>query len=138
MFFTFYSSSSSMTIKSDDSLHCSFNKFSKFNCNRFEKNCYEVCWDWIESRDFNTWSRNNDVLNWNLLKHFIYLITFDTQVSLLSLFVSLYYKYSLKLFAFFCILSILVITIFIDQTFYSRTLYELDSRHDFNIILRIH
>ncbi len=38
MFFTFYSSSSSITIESDDSFHCSFREFFKFNRSRFKVN----------------------------------------------------------------------------------------------------
>ncbi len=79
------------------------------------------------------WTRNNNVLNWNMLKHFIYSSFSKLTTSSLC---SLYYKYSLKLFSFFCILSFLVKTIFIDQTFYSATHYLaavwLDSRHDLN------
>jgi len=78
-------------------------------------------------------------LNWNMLKHFIYLSFSKLTTSLLC---SLYYKYSLKLSSFFCILSFLVKAIFIDQTFYSATHYLaaiwLNSRHDLNIKLRIH
>ena len=84
------------------------------------------------------WTRNNDVSNQNMLKHFIYLSSSKSTTSFLC---SLYYKYSLKLSSFFCILSFLVIAISIDQTFYSATHYFaamwLDSRHDFNIKLRI-
>ncbi len=84
------------------------------------------------------WTRNNDVSNWNMLKHFIYSSSSKSTTSLLCL---LYYRYSLKLSSFFCILSFLVIAIFIDQTFYSATHHLatvwLDSRHDFNIKLRI-
>ncbi len=80
------------------------------------------------------WTRNNDVSNQNMLKHFIYLSSSKSTTSLLC---SLYYRYSLKLFSFFCILSFLVIAISIDQTFYSATHYLaavwLNSRHDFNI-----
>ncbi len=85
------------------------------------------------------WTRNNDVLNWNMLKHFIYSSFSKLTTLLLCL---LYYRYSLKLSSFFCILSFLVIAIFIDQTFYSATHYLaavwLDSRHDLNIKLRIY
>ncbi len=90
---------------------------------RFRKgNCYEVCRDWIGPRDSDTWSRNNEVPNRNLLEHSIYPSTSDTQPSLLSPFVSPYYKYSSEPFASFCILDILVIATSIDQTFYPRTL----------------
>ena len=79
------------------------------------------------------WTRNNDVLNWNMLKHFIYSSFNKSTTSFLCL---LYYKYSSKLSSFFCILSFLVIAISIDQTFYSATHYLaavwLDSRHDLN------
>ncbi len=85
------------------------------------------------------WTRNNDVSNWNMLKHFIYLSSDKSTTSSLC---SLYYKYSSKSSSFFCILSFLVKAIFIDQTFYSAMHYLaavwLDSRHDFNIKLRIH
>ncbi len=85
------------------------------------------------------WTRNNDVSNWNMLKHFIYS---NFNKSTTSSLCSLYYRYSLKLFSFFCILSFLVKAIFIDQTFYSATHYLaamwLNSRHDLNIKLRIH
>ena len=84
------------------------------------------------------WTRNNDVSNQNMLKHFIYLSFSKLTTSLLC---SFYYRYSSKLSSFFCILSFLVIAIFIDQTFYSATHHLatvwLDSRHDFNIKLRI-
>ena len=84
------------------------------------------------------WTRNSDVSNWNMLKHFIYLSSSKSATSLLY---SLYYRYSSKLSSFFCILSFLVRAIFIDQTFYSATHYLaamwLDSRHSFNIKLRI-
>ncbi len=84
------------------------------------------------------WTRNNDVLNWNMLKHFIYSSSSKSTTSLLC---SLYYRYSSKLSSFFCILSFLVKAISIDQTFYSATHYLaavwLDSKHDFNIKLRI-
>ncbi len=84
------------------------------------------------------WTRNNDVLNQNILKHFIYSSSSKSTTSFLCL---LYYRYSSKLSSFFCILSFLVIAISIDQTFYSATHYLaavwLDSRHDFNIKLRI-
>ncbi len=84
------------------------------------------------------WTRNNDVLNWNMLKHFIYSSFSKSTTSFLC---SLYYKYSLKLSSFFCILSFLVRATSIDQTFYSATHYLaavwLDSRHDLNIKLRI-
>ncbi len=84
------------------------------------------------------WTRNNDVSNWNMLKHFIYSSFSKLTTSFLC---SLYYKYSLKLSSFFCILSFLVKAIFIDQTFYSAMHYLaamwLDSRHDLNIKLRI-
>ncbi len=84
------------------------------------------------------WTRNSDVSNWNMLKHFIYLSSSKSTTSLLY---SLYYRYSSKLSSFFCILSFLVRAIFIDQTFYSATHYLaavwLDSRHSFNIKLRI-
>ncbi len=79
------------------------------------------------------WTRNNDVLNWNMLKHFIYLSSDKSTTSSLC---SLYYRYSLKSSSFFCILSFLVRTISIDQTFYSVTHYLaavwLDSRHELN------
>ncbi len=92
----------------------------------------------IDFRNFNMWTRNNNVLNWNMLKHFIYL---SFSKSTTSSFCSLYYRYSLKLSSFFCILSFLVKAISIDQTFYSAMHYLaavwLDSRHDFNIKLRI-
>ncbi len=85
------------------------------------------------------WTRNNDVLNWNMLKHFIYLSFNKSTTSFLC---SFYYRYSLKLSSFFCILSFLVKAISIDQTFYSAMHYLaavwLDSRHDFNIKLKIH
>ena len=85
------------------------------------------------------WTRNNNVSNWNMLKHFIYSSFSKSTTSSLC---SLYYRYSLKLSSFFCILSFLVIAIFIDQTFYSATHYLaavwLDSRHDLNIKLRIY
>ena len=85
------------------------------------------------------WTRNNNVSNWNMLKHFIYLSFSKSTTSSLC---SLYYRYSLKLSSFFCILSFLVRAISIDQTFYSATHYLaavwLDSRHDLNIKLRIH
>ncbi len=84
------------------------------------------------------WTRNNDVSNQNMLKHFIYLSFSKSTTSSLC---SLYYKYSSKLSSFFCILSFLVRAISIDQTFYSATHYLaavwLDSRHDLNIKLRI-
>ncbi len=84
------------------------------------------------------WTRNNDVLNWNMLKHFIYLSSDKSTTSSLC---SLYYRYSSKSSSFFCILSFLVRAISIDQTFYSVMHYLaavwLDSRHDFNIKLRI-
>ena len=85
------------------------------------------------------WTRNNDVLNWNMLKHFIYLSSDKSTTSSLC---SLYYRYSSKSSSFFCILSFLVKAISIDQTFYSAMHYLaavwLDSRHGFNIKLRIH
>ena len=79
------------------------------------------------------WTRNNNVSNQNMLKHFIYLsFSKSTTLSLCSL----YYRYSSKVFSFFCILSFLVKAISIDQTFYSATHYLaavwLDSRHDLN------
>ena len=84
------------------------------------------------------WTRNSDVSNRNMLKHFIYSSFSKSTTSSLC---SLYYKYSLKLFSFFCILSFLVKATSIDQTFYSAMHYLaavwLDSRHDFNIKLRI-
>ncbi len=84
------------------------------------------------------WTRNNDVLNRNMLKHFIYSSFSKSTTSSLC---SLYYRYSSKVSSFFCILSFLVIAISIDQTFYSATHYFaavwLDSRHDLNIKLRI-
>ncbi len=84
------------------------------------------------------WTRNNDVSNWNMLKHFIYSSSDKLTTSLLC---SLYYKYSSKSSSFFCILSFLVKAISIDQTFYSAMHYLaavwLNSRHDFNIKLRI-
>ncbi len=84
------------------------------------------------------WTRNNDVSNRNMLKHFIYSSSSKSTTSSLC---SFYYRYSSKLSSFFCILSFLVIAISIDQTFYSATHYLaavwLDSRHDFNIKLRI-
>ncbi len=91
------------------------------------------------------WTRNNDVLNWNMLKHFIYLSssksTTSSSKSTTSFLCSLYYKYSSKLSSFFCILSFLVKATSIDQTFYSAMHYLaavwLDSRHDLNIKLRI-
>ncbi len=81
-----------------------------------------------------------------MLKHFIYLsfnkLTTSSDKSTTSFLCSLYYRYSSKLSSFFCILSFLVKAIFIDQTFYSAMHYLaavwLDSRHDFNIKLRIH
>ncbi len=85
------------------------------------------------------WTRNNNVLNWNMLKHFIY-SSFSKSTTSFSC--SLYYKYSLKLSSFFCILNFLVRAIFINQTFYSTMHYLaavwLDSKHDFNIKLKIH
>ncbi len=79
------------------------------------------------------WTRNNNVLNQNMLKHFIYLSSSKLTTSSLC---SLYYKYSSKLSSFFCILSFLVRAISIDQTFYSTMHYLaavwLDSRHDLN------
>ncbi len=84
------------------------------------------------------WTRNSDVSNRNMLKHFIYSSSSKSTTSSLC---SLYYRYSSKLSSFFCILSFLVRAIFIDQTFYSATHYLaavwLDSRHDLNIKLRI-
>ena len=84
------------------------------------------------------WTRNNNVLNQNMLKHFIYLSFSKLTTSSLCL---LYYRYSSKVSSFFCILSFLVKAISIDQTFYSATHYLaavwLDSRHDLNIKLRI-
>ncbi len=81
------------------------------------------------------WTRNNDVSNRNMLKHFIYSSSSKSTTSPLC---SLYYRYSSKLSSFFCILSFLVIAISIDQTFYSATHYLaavwLDSRHDLNKI----
>ncbi len=80
------------------------------------------------------WTRNNDVSNRNMLKHFIYSSSSKSTTSFLC---SLYYRYSSKVSSFFCILSFLVIAIFIDQTLYSATHYLaavwLDSRHDLNI-----
>ena len=85
------------------------------------------------------WTRNNDVSNRNMLKHLIYSSFSKSTTSFLC---SLYYRYSLKLSSFFCILSFLVKAISINQTFYSATHYLaavwLDSRHGFNIKLRIH
>ncbi len=79
------------------------------------------------------WTRNNDVSNRNMLKHFIYL-SFDKLTT--SLLCSLYYRYSSKSSSFFCILSFLVRATSIDQTFYSATHYLaavwLDSRHNLN------
>ncbi len=79
------------------------------------------------------WTRNNNVLNWNMLKHFIYSSSSKSTTSSLC---SLYYRYSSKLSSFFCILSFLVKAISINQTFYSATHYLaavwLDSRHDLN------
>ncbi len=79
------------------------------------------------------WTRNNDVSNQNMLKHFIYSSFSKSTTSSLC---SLYYRYSSKVSSFFCILSFLVIAISIDQTFYSATHYLaavwLDSRHDLN------
>ncbi len=73
-----------------------------------------------------------------MLKHFIYSSSSKSTTSSLC---SLYYRYSSKLSSFFYILSFLVRAISIDQTFYSATHYLaavwLDSRHDFNIKLRI-
>ncbi len=84
------------------------------------------------------WTRNNDVSNWNMLKHFIYSSFSKSTTSSLC---SLYYRYSSKVSSFFCILSFLVIAISIDQTFYSATHYLaavwLDSRHDLNSLLKI-
>ncbi len=84
------------------------------------------------------WTRNNDVSNRNMLKHFIYSSSSKSATSPLC---SPYYRYSSKLSSSFCILSFLVIAISIDQTFYSATHYLaavwLDSRHDPNIKLRI-
>ncbi len=84
------------------------------------------------------WSRNNNVSNQNLLKHFIYLSFSKSTTLFLCL---LYYRYSSKSSSFFCILSFLVKAIFIDQTFYSAIHYLaavwLNSRHNFNIKLRI-
>ncbi len=83
------------------------------------------------------WTRNNDVSNRNMLKHFIYSSFSKLTTSFLC---SLYYKYSSKLSSF-CILSFLVKAISIDQTFYSAMHYLaavwLDFRHDLNIKLRI-
>ena len=80
------------------------------------------------------WTRNNDVSNWNMLKHFIYSSFSKSTTSFLC---SLYYRYNSKLSSFFCILSFLVKAISIDQTFYSAMHYLaavwLDSRHDLNI-----
>ncbi len=80
------------------------------------------------------WTRNNDVLNRNMVKHFIYSSFSKSTTSSLC---SLYYRYSSELSSSFCILSFLVIAISIDQTFYSATHYLaavwLDSRHDLNI-----
>jgi len=80
------------------------------------------------------WTRNSDVSNWNMLKHFIYSSSSKSTTSFLC---SIYYRYSSKLSSFFCILSFLVRAISIDQKFYSATHYLaavwLDSRHDFNI-----
>ncbi len=79
------------------------------------------------------WTRNNDVSNQNMLKHFIYLSFSKLTTSLLC---SIYYRYSLKLSSFFCILSFLVRAISIDQTFYSVTHYLaamwLNSKYDFD------
>ncbi len=79
------------------------------------------------------WTRNNDVSNWNMLKHFIYSSSDKSTTSSLC---SLYYRYSSKSSSFFCILSFLVRAIFIDQTFYSATHYLaavwLNSKHDLN------
>ena len=79
------------------------------------------------------WTRNNDVSNRNMLKHFIYSSSSKSTTSLLC---SLYYRYSSELSFSFCILSFLVIATSIDQTFYSATHYLaavwLNSRHDFN------
>ncbi len=79
------------------------------------------------------WTRNNNVSNWNMLKHFIYLSSDKSTTSSLC---SLYYRYSSKPSSFFCILSFLVKVTSIDQTFYSATHYLaavwLDSRHDLN------
>ncbi len=79
------------------------------------------------------WTRNKDVSNWNMLKHFIYSSSSKSTTSPLC---SLYYRYSSKVSSFFCILSFLVIATSIDQTFYSATHYLaavwLDSRHDLN------
>ncbi len=84
------------------------------------------------------WTRNNDVSNWNMLKHFIYSSSSKSTTSSLCL---LYYRYSSKLSSFFYILSFLVKATSIDQTFYSATYYLatvwLDSRHDLNIKLSI-
>ncbi len=80
------------------------------------------------------WTRNNDVSNWNMLKHFIHSSFSKLTTSFLC---SLYYRYSSKSSSFFCILSFLVKAISNDQTFYSATHYLaavwLDFRHDFNI-----
>ncbi len=80
------------------------------------------------------WTRNSDVSNQNMLKHFIYLSFSKSTTSLLC---SIYYRYSSKLSSFFCILSFLVRATSIDQTFYSATHYFaavwLDFRHDLNI-----
>ncbi len=80
------------------------------------------------------WTRNNDVPDRNMLKHFIYSSSSKPATSLLC---SPYYRYSSELSSSFCILSFLVIAISIDQTFYSATHYLaavwLDSRHDLNM-----
>jgi len=81
------------------------------------------------------WTRNNDVSNRNMLKHFIYSSPSKPATSPLC---SPYYRYSSELSSSFCILSFLVIATSIDQTFYSATHYLaavwLDSRHGPNII----
>ncbi len=83
------------------------------------------------------WTRNSDVPDRNMLKHFIYSSLSKSTTSLLC---SIYYRYSSKLSSFFCILSFLVRATSIDQTFYSATHYLaavwLDSRHDLNKMLR--
>ncbi len=84
------------------------------------------------------WTRNNNVPDRNMLKHFIYSSSSKPATSPLC---SPYYRYSSELSSSFCILSFLVIATSIDQTFYSATHYLaavwLDSRHDPNIKLRI-
>jgi len=88
MFFTFHSSSSFITIKSDDSFRCSFKKFFKFSHSRFKMNFQ---WIFIVDDNFSQYAysisirilKDSSILSFNFF-HYLVILMFLKSRNIMS------------------------------------------------------